>query len=251
MYGDLFLLDRVAIIAGASSEIGAAIACALANAGSAVVLGYYQHSERAENLANRLVTDNKKATVVQADLRIASDQHKLIVDSPIRAFGRAADILVHAVSSPDRTILADLNLTAINDALSLGPVSFLSCCQLFMDALHTKNGDIIAVASTAALTPYPRGHSYVAAQGALMATVRSLSLELAPRIRVNAILPGMVATAQHLKRQMDVEREEKIPLGRMIHPTEVAETALFLLHCRSIIGQGLVVDGGAGINTHK
>jgi len=246
-----FLQDRISIITGASSEIGSSIASALANAGSSVILVYNKHPKRAEQAAKRLLSNNKKATTIQADLRNLTDQHRLFVDYPRRTFNRPADILVYAASTPDRKSLADLNHTNIDSTLSLGPVSFLLCCRLFVEALHNSLGDIIAISSTAALAPYSQGHAYVASQGALMASVRSLALELTPRIRVNAVLPGIVETLRHLERQLDVERGKKLPIGRMIQPNEIAEGVLFLLHCRAIIGQGLIIDGGATIGYNK
>lgn len=247
MYSDTELRGRVAILAGASSEIGVAIANVLLRNEVKVVLGCNDHCRDVEKMAFKLQRANESSVVIQADLRNAADQHRLIVDSPKESFGRPADILIHAVSAPDRAALANLSAVAISNALALGPVSFLLCSQLFVGALEGMKGEIVAISSTAALMPYPKGHAYVAAQGAIMSAVRSLALELSPQVRVNAVLPGIVDTVRHRNSGIDSKRALQIPLGRMVYPSEIAEAVLFLLRCQAIIGQSIILDGGATI----
>lgn len=247
MCSDTSLRGRVAIVAGASSEIGIAIAHTLIKNDVKVVLGCNNRCRDMEEMLAQLRDDNASAVIKQADLRNAADQYSLIVDSPQKSFCRPADIFVHAVSAPDRVALANLSADAINNALALGPVSFLSCSRLFLGALEDIKGEIIAISSTAALTPYPKGHAYVAAQGAIMAAVRSLSLELCPQVRVNAVMSGIVDTVRHRNSEAH-SRALQSPLGRMVYPSEIAEAVLFLLRCKAVIGQSLILDGGTTIN---
>src|SRR5437867_12133180 len=127
------------------------------------------------------------------------------------------------------------------------------CAQYVAKAMVSagRRGVIINIASGAALRGSPRGVHYVASKGGILSLTRAMALELAPyRVRVNAIAPGLTDTAQ--PRYGNSEEElaamaRAVPLGRMAHPDDIADVAVFLAseNSRYVTGQTLHTDGSS------
>lgn len=109
-----------------------------------------------------------------------------------------------------------------------------------------QEASVVNIVSTAATQPIGRSHHYVTSKAGLLGLTRSLALEFAPTIRVNAVSPGFVATENH--RGGCSDRIDQTPLKRLIESEEIAEAVLFLVRQRGITGTNLIVDGGWSLN---
>ena len=111
-------------------------------------------------------------------------------------------------------------------------------------AARTERGAVVNISSTLAKVPVPGAAAYSAAKAAMSSLTRTLALELAPRIRVNAVLPGVVPTAMTDRGSSFLDEVAKLhPLG-LGTPEDVGEAVAYLLHARWVTGTELVVDGG-------
>ncbi|MBA3841396.1 MAG: glucose 1-dehydrogenase [Actinobacteria bacterium] len=244
------LAGKVAIVTGAGSGIGFAIAQLFAEHGAAVAINYLSSGKDADELAQKIERDGGNAVALQADVSSKPAVESLVA-SVVDRFGKL-DVLVNNAgieqSQPlleideenwDRTIAVDLK----------GP--FLCLQAAGRQMRRGDGGSIINISSIHEDFPFPGFTPYAAAKGGLRMLMRNASLELAPyKIRVNNIAPGAIATpinAATLANPAKVERLQQIvPLQRMGKPEEVAQVALFLASERSsyVTGSTYYVDGG-------
>jgi NAD(P)-dependent dehydrogenase (short-subunit alcohol dehydrogenase family) len=107
-------------------------------------------------------------------------------------------------------------------------------------------GALVNISSVAGIRPAPRGHDYVGAKAGILALTRSLALELAPEVTVNAIAPGWISTDRKPRRPQDHEDVlSRIPLSRFGTADDLVDAVLLLGGLRGYItGQTIIVDGG-------
>lgn len=248
---DLFLKNKVVIITGGGSGIGAAISQLLAEEGAIPVI--VTNASPDETWLARLRQQQPESAVVIADL--CSEQECFAaVETVIERFGRI-DALV--------------NNAGVNDGVGLeaGRVAFIHsleknlfhyyqmmhCCQL---PLQASQGAVVNIASKTALSGQGGTSGYCAAKGAILSLTREWALSLrSSGVRVNAVVPAEVMTPLYKKwissfPDPDAELErinQRVPLGkRMTTPQEIANTVIFLLSPRTshTTGEWLSVDGG-------
>lgn len=161
------------------------------------------------------------------------------------------DLLVvnHGVWPPDGVPLAAMAPAQWDSTIAQNLDSYFHVVRLFVPRLR-DGGAIVLVASTAAQRGEPFHADYAASKGALVALTKSLSVELAPRLRVNCVAPGWVDT-EMCEQPFAAGGREKIaatvPLGRVAAPEDVAGPILFLCSdlARHVTGEVLNVNGGS------
>lgn len=249
MIQDRFRLDgRVAVITGAGRGIGAATAVALAEAGADVVLSA-RTQEQLEAVAAQVEATGRRAAVVPADL---SDLDAVagLAEAARGAFGRL-DIVVNNVggtmprpfldTSPRRLIEAFSFNVATAHALTRAAVPLM---------LESGGGAVVGISSMMGRTAGRGFVAYGTAKAALAHWTRLAAQDLAPRIRVNAIAVGSIATsALEVVLEDDSLRttmEQGTPLRRIGDPEEIAATVLFLASAAGgyVTGKVIEVDGG-------
>ncbi|MGH3474316.1 MAG: SDR family oxidoreductase [Aeromicrobium sp.] len=240
--------DRVAIVTGAGRGIGAASALALAEAGADVVLAA-RTEDQLNEVAAQVEAMGRKAIVVTADLRDL-DQVAALAQTAVDSLGRL-DVLVNNVGGWMPREFLKTNVDSLEKAFHFN----VSTAHALTEAAlpHLMASESAAIVSISSVMGRITGRGYLAygtAKAALAHWTRLAARDLAPRIRVNAIAVGSVATSaleivtgdEGLTAQM----EAGTPLRRIGDPDEIAATVLFLASPAGgyITGKVVEVDGG-------
>lgn len=248
------LKDKVAIITGGASGIGAATARLFAAEGAAVVIGDVR-GEAAQKVVEALQASGGQAGYRPVDVRRPDEVERLVTGAE-QQFG-GVDILVNnaGVVLPKSTTETSLEEWEWVIGINLtGP--WLCARAAFPAMIRRGGGAIINVASNAGLVGFPNLAAYCASKGGVAHLTKAMALDGAPyQIRVNAICPGHTRTpmgdgflaaqadpAAFVKEFVNVQH----PLGRMAEPEEMAQAILFLASPEAsfITGAVLPVDGG-------
>lgn len=242
----------VAVITGAASGIGRAVADGYARQGTAVVIGTFPNDPHDPEETLRLVkAAGGKGIIVAVDVR-DSGQVDNLARQAVAAFGRIDYVIANA-GVLRRAPLGDMSDAAWEDMLSVDLTGVLRTFRSCLPAMIT-GGAMVAVSSIAGGVYGWEDHAhYAAAKAGVLGLCRSLAVELAPRgIRVNAVIPGLIESPQSSDPVNSLGPEGlrraggDIPFGRVGQPDEVADVIRFFTspQARYVTGQQLVVDGG-------
>lgn len=241
---DLGLRGRTAIVSGASSGMGLAIAEALAAEGANLAM-FARRRELLEREAERL-----GALAVRGDLTNPTHLQAL-VDQTVEAFG-GIDVLVLNGGGPERTTAAGVTAEMLEHAVDLLLTSSVRLAGLCLPHLKASgHGRIVAITSSSVREPIPNLALSNAVRPGLVGWLKTLARELGPDgVTVNVIAPGRIAT-ERLKEVYGEEGPseadlEGIPLRRIGEPREVGEVVAFLASDRAayVTAAVLPVDGG-------
>lgn len=247
---DRFRLDgQVAVVTGAGRGLGAAMALALAEAGADVLVAARTRSQLDE-VAEQIRGAGRRAHVVVADLARPDDTATLAA-AAVEAFGRL-DVVVNNVGGTMPGALLDTSTKDLRDAFTFNVATAhaltLAAVPLMLE--HSGGGSIINVTSTMGRLSGRGFAAYGTAKAALAHYTRLSALDLAPRIRVNAIAPGSILTSaldvlasnDELRKPM----EQATPMRRLGDPLDIAAAAVYLASPAAgyVTGKTLEVDGG-------
>lgn len=240
----------VALITGAARRIGAAIASHLHAGGYDVVVHYRRSSSDAlQQVAVLNASRPDSALALAADLADAQACRQL-VEAAARWKNGRLDALVNNASSFRRTPLGTIDEAAWHELIDGNLKAALFCSQAAAPWLRESGGAIVNLCDVHTERPLPQFSVYSAAKAGIVAITRGLALELAPRVRVNAVSPGSLDWPEDgiFTEAEQQQTEAAIPLGRLGNGEDIAGAVAFLLRGnRYITGQVLAVDGGASL----
>jgi len=243
------LKGKVAIVTGAGSGIGHAIAERFGREGAAVGVNYFGHESQAEELAAVISRTARKSIAVEADVS-DPDQVQHMVERVLKELGQI-DVLVNNAGVESSAPFLEITEESWDKMLNVDLKGAFLCAQACGRAMKEHGGSLINISSIHEDHTFPGFTPYCAAKGGMRMMMRNAALELSQyRIRVNNIAPGAIATpineaTMHDSQKM-AELHRIIPLGQMGTPADVAEVALFLASDRSryVTGSTYYVDGG-------
>jgi pteridine reductase len=242
------LAGKSALITGGARRVGAAIARRLHAAGAAVLIHYRDSEAEATKLVADLnATRAKSAAKVKAEL-LAPIAPRALVGAALGEFGRL-DLLVNNASSFFPVDVGAIEASHWEELIGSNLRAPLFISQEAAPELRKHAGAIVNIVDIHADRPLKGYPVYSIAKAGLAALTRSLALELAPTVRVNAVAPGAIAWPDD--GQFDPGERERIvattPLGRVGSPEDIAQAVHFLACASYITGEIIAVDGGRSI----
>ncbi|MEN6498816.1 MAG: SDR family NAD(P)-dependent oxidoreductase [Thermoguttaceae bacterium] len=243
---DLQLKDKVALITGGSSGIGAATARVLAEEGVDVVVGYHGNHEGAERTAQAVRAAGRSAWTLGMD--VANPQEVAAAIERLRAEVEQFDILVLCAGQSTVTPFAELSpeeWTAIVAVNLNGPFYVLQAVRPMLRA----GASVVTVASVAGQTGVPHHAHYAAAKAGLINLTKSAARALAPHVRVNCVAPGMTLTemGRQTTTALPPDYAKKNLLShRFAEPEEVARLIVFVASPVAGFMTGATVDINGG-----
>ncbi|MDT7875006.1 MAG: SDR family oxidoreductase [Pyrobaculum sp.] len=235
-----------AVVTGSGRGIGRAVAVRFAREGWNVVVNAKRGREEAEE-ALRLVREAGGSGVVALADVATREGCRNVINTAVERFG-GLDVLVNNAGLGLYSLFLAADDRLIEKQLEVTLRSVIYCSQ--EAARVMKEGSIINVASIAGIKPFAGLSIYSAAKAAVINLTQALAVELAPRIRVNAVAPGVVKTkmGDSLLNLLGVSEEEFAKrytlLERIVTPEDVAEVVWMLVKIPTITGQVVVVDSG-------
>jgi glucose 1-dehydrogenase len=252
------LLGQKALVTGASSGIGRAIALSLGHAGADVVINYVSDEDKALALAEEIRGTGVRALALRADVSDES-QVRAMFGAMLEELG-TIDILVNNAGLQVDAPFHELSLAQWNKVLAVNLTGQFLCSREAVREFMRRGvrpevscsaGKIICVSSVHEVIPWAGHVNYAASKGGVMLMMKSLAQEVAPyRIRVNSICPGAIRTPINMQAwdTADAYKEllKLIPYKRIGEPEEIGRAAVWLAsdYADYVHGISLFVDGG-------
>ena len=244
----MLLVEKTALVTGASRGIGRAAALELAKAGAKVAVNFAGNRTAAEEVVSMIEATGGQAMLVQADVGNAADVEAMI-KAVVERFGRI-DILVNNAGITRDNLIMRMKEEDWDAVIHTNLKGIFNCTKAVSKLMMKQRyGRIINMASVVGVMGNAGQANYAAAKAGVIGFTKSMAKELASRnITVNAVAPGYISTdmTANLPEQARLELQSQIPLQRLGNPEDVAAAVLFLVSPGAdyITGQTIHVDGG-------
>jgi glucose 1-dehydrogenase len=258
MANPISLKGQKALVTGANSGIGKAVAIALGLAGADVVVNYVRGDEAAREVVDQIGTAGSRAIAVQADVSDEA-QVQAMFARMFAEFG-TIDILVNNAGLQKDAAIDQMTLAQWNTVIAVNLTGQFLCSREAIREFKRRGvvqevslaaGKIICMSSVHEVIPWAGHANYAASKGGVMLLMKSMAQELAPlRIRVNSICPGAIRTPINTAAWSTPEAYTSlmtlVPYKRIGEPEDIARAAVFLASDLAdyITGASLMVDGG-------
>jgi len=242
------LKGKSALVTGASGGLGSRIALGLARAGCRCVCHYHSNKEKCEAVVAEIRKCGGEAVAVGADLRRPEEIERLFEKGS--EFG-AVQVLVNSAAVFSRGALGDVSFGEAQLVFGMNLAAPILVSRVFAEKLGAALagegsvvGKIINIADIGGIRPWAKYVLYCSSKAGLVGATKALAKELAPRVCVNAVAPGMVTWPEGFSKKAKERQLSLIPVGRIAEPGEIARAVVFLAENDYITGQVLNVDGG-------
>jgi len=242
----------VALVTGAARRLGREMALALAADGFDVLVHFHTSRDEAAAVVAAVGDLGRRAQAVPADLR-RSDEVQWLFETLDATFGRL-DLLVNSASVFQETPFETLDEDAWALHLDVNLTAAFRCARAAVPRLRTtqatapdpcgRTGLIVNLVDASGLRPWRNFLAHSVSKAGLVALTAGLARELAPRLRVNAICPGVVLWPAHSGPAERARALARVPLGRAGTPADVVRALRYLVHADYVTGEVLRVDGG-------
>jgi 3-oxoacyl-[acyl-carrier protein] reductase len=235
------LNGHTALVTGASRGIGAAIATALAEAGAAVAVNYRERADQADAVVAEIRNMGGRAIATAADVS-QSEAVAAMVKHVAAALG-PVDILINNAGIAIVRGIDELTESEFDQTLAVNLKSAFLCTRAVLPAMRANQwGRIVNISSGAARGAGSIGVHYNASKAGMEGLTRGYAARLVKEgITVNAVSPSLIETDM-MRGRSDLARN--IPLGRMGHPDEVAQSVLMVVGNDYMTGQTILLNGG-------
>ena len=241
------LKGRVALVTGASRNIGRAIALDLADAGAAVVVNTRASREAADAVVHEIETRGGQALLAIADVTDEAAVHS-VVEAAVSRLGRLDIVVNNAAIRPERSF-AEMSLADFREVMALIVEGAFICAHAALPHLRRSDGAaIVNIGGTTGHTGAAGRAHVVAGKAGLVGLTKALAHELSPEgITVNCVVPGLIATRERTGTVPGVHLRSPPLVGRRGQPEDVAAMVRHLVGPagRYITGQTIHVNGGA------
>ena len=237
------LEGTAALVTGAGTRIGQAIAIGLAQSGCDVAIHYHGSEKGAEDTARAVRSSGRRAELLQADLRDA-DAARALADAAARRLNRL-DVLVNSAAIMVQERVEDVTPESWNSTFDLNLRAMFFVSQGAISHLRRAKGKIVNMADLAGLEPWSGYVPHCISKAGVIMLTKGLARALAPDIAVNAIAPGAVLLPDDWDDQARNHIVETTPLKRLGSPDDVVAAVRFLLAGSDYVtGSTLLIDGG-------
>ena len=235
-------MTKIALVTGGGLRIGKAVAKALADAGYAVAIHYNNSKDSAAALAAEITAAGGKAATLGQDLAdIAGSQ--ALVGRAAELMGGPISLLINSASLYQAESLEELTPEQWQLMTNVNAAAPIFLMQAF--ARQAPAGAaIVNMLDTQLRAPSSRTFSYFCAKAALETATKVAALELAPKIRVNGVAPGLVLPSGDQTEEIFAERQGLTPLGEGLGADDIANAVLYLASARHVTGEIITVDSG-------
>ena len=252
------LTGQTAIVTGANSGIGKAVAIALGQAGADVVVNFVQGEEAANAVVEEIVGEGRRAMAYQADVSEEA-QVEAMFRAAIERFG-TVDILINNAGLQRDSRIDLMTLAQWNKVIGVNLTGQFLCAREairefkrrgVVESVSASAGKIICISSVHEVIPWGGHVNYAASKGGVMMMMKSIAQEVAPfRIRVNSVCPGAIRTPINSEAWSTPEAYASlmtlVPYNRIGEPEDIGRVTAFLASDQAdyITGASIFVDGG-------
>ncbi|MBF0110605.1 MAG: SDR family oxidoreductase [Magnetococcales bacterium] len=237
------LHGQLALVTGGGRRIGAACVRALGDVGVRVAVHCHRSTVAAERLCRELRAEGKEAWTVVADLEQEADVEGLM--RRVTDQGGGVTLLINNAAIFEPSSVSEVSWDNWRRHLAINLTApFFLMSRFARQVPEGGQGKVINIIDQRVLHPGPGHVSYTVAKSALWTLTRIAARELAPRIQVNAIGPGVILPAAGDDVDAFLRLARSVPMGRPGSLAELTEALLFFLGCDYVTGQMLCIDGG-------
>jgi len=237
------------LVTGGARRVGAALARTLAADGHFVAVHFAHSAQAASLLADEIIAAGGRCGLIQADLADRAAIASLIFRCKA-AFGPIG-VLVNNASSYHYDTIASLSVEAWDENVRTNLEAPLFLSKAFAESCDGSGGSIINMLDFKVTNLNPDFFSYTVAKIGLAGATRMLAMAFGGRVRVNGIAPGLTMRSGH-QTETQFERAWRMtPLGYGPTPEELGRAARFLIETKSVNGQIMSLDGGAGLRPRR
>lgn len=238
---------RVALVTGAGTRVGRAIALGLGKAGMRVAVHYARSERGAREVAEEIIAAGGDAHTLPGDLTDPATPPRL-VEHTAKLFG-GLDVLVNSAAVMLRTPVGEVLVEDWDAMFALNLRAPFFLCQAAARMMGERGGVIVNIADLAAFETWRGYIPHAITKAGIVQMTRGLAHALAPKIRVNAVAPGPVLLPEGWTQEQADKLISTTPLGRLGSPEDVAQAVMYLICAEYVTGETIIVDGGRHVRT--